>query len=128
MPMPNWQIGSLLVNCFSRFDPIVKRRLNELFIQKVIDQVIWDMIQEGVFPKWFQDAFSFDSIHGELNGLRESLIDASKDWLIVINDNKYHLIDFSDAELAGMAAHVGLSDAEVQKVGRELNNRLAGAN
>ncbi len=50
MPIPsNWEIGSLLVNCFTRFDPIVKKHLNELFTRKVIDRVIWNMIQERNF-------------------------------------------------------------------------------
>ena len=123
----NWETGSLLANCFARLDPLVKKRLNELFASKVIDQAIWSMIQEKIFPKWFQDAFSFDLLHGLLNGLREVLADASKDWLIVINDNKYYLIDFSNDELVGMTRHIGLTNEEVQRISRDLNDRLTKA-
>jgi len=123
----NWEIGSLLVNCFARLDPTVKKRLNELFVHQVIDQIIWDMVQEGIFPKWFQDAFSFDPPSGQLNGLREALADATKDWLIVADGNKYCLINFSEDELAGMARHIDLTNEEVQRISLNLNSRLSKA-
>ena len=122
----NWEVGSLLVNCFLRMDLALKQRFNELIDKKIIDRILWGMIQDGLFPAWFIKEMSFDPSQGQLNGLREGLSTAAEDHLMDTSGSNfnYRFFDFTNSELEGMSSHVGLDEQEVVKLAKELNARL----
>ncbi|OGN03166.1 MAG: hypothetical protein A2655_03650 [Candidatus Yanofskybacteria bacterium RIFCSPHIGHO2_01_FULL_43_42] len=130
MSLPHdWRIGHLLINCFYRIDPVLKQRFNELLDKRILDKVLWAMIEDKLFPEWVGDSMSFDPLYGQLDGLRRSLTVATRDFLIGLNGTsfRYYFIDFEKDELAGMANHVGLTDQDVATLSQELNSRLLAA-
>lgn len=124
----DWEFGSFLANCLNRIDGSLKKKFNKLLENKIIDKVIWSMIQDGFFPDWFQEKISLDSLSEELRGLRKIIDIAVAEFLFGKDDNQnYFFFDFSEDELKGMSQHIsftGVSDEQVQKIGQELNTRL----
>lgn len=130
MSLPyDWRIGHLLINCFSRIDPVLKQKFNELLDKRILDKVLWAMIEDKLFPGWVRDSMSFDPLCGQLDGLRKSLTVAAGDFLIGLKGTNfnYYFIDFEKDELVGMANHVGLTDQDVATLSQELNSRLLAA-
>lgn len=124
--MVHWNCIDLLVALLNLLDEKVRHRITELLDSHRLDQALHKMITARSFPEWFSKEFTFDSLYGRLNGLRECLSTASRNGFLRLDGTNFHYhADLSEYVVNALLADIPFDPAEAKRLAQELSRLLA---